>query len=54
VMRERAERIGGQLDIISGPDAGTEIELKVPAAKAYRGILAEPPWQRLWNAFRGR
>jgi len=50
VMRERAERIGGQLDIISGPSAGTEIELKVPAAKAYRGILAESPWRRLWNA----
>ena len=54
VMRERAERIGGQLDIISGPEAGTEIELKVPASKAYSGILAEPPWQRLWNAGRGR
>jgi signal transduction histidine kinase/ligand-binding sensor domain-containing protein len=55
VMRERAERIGGQLDIISGPGAGTEIELKVPAAKAYRGILAESAWRRLWNAaFNGR
>ena len=54
VMRERAERIGGQLDIISGPEAGTEIELKVPASKAYSGILAEPPWRRLWNAGRGR
>ena len=50
VMRERAERIGGQLDIISGPGAGTEIELKVPASKAYRGILGESPWRRLWNA----
>jgi signal transduction histidine kinase/ligand-binding sensor domain-containing protein len=50
VMRERAERIGGQLDIISGPSAGTEIELKVPAAKAYRGILAESLWRRFWNA----
>ena len=38
-MRERAERIGGQLDIISGPGAGTEIELRVPASKAYRGIV---------------
>jgi signal transduction histidine kinase len=49
VMRERAERIGGQLDIISGPRAGTEIELKVPASKAYRGILAESFWRRLWK-----
>jgi signal transduction histidine kinase len=50
VMRQRAERIGGQLDIISGPGAGAEIELKVPASKAYRGILGESPWRRLWNA----
>jgi signal transduction histidine kinase len=50
VMRERAERIGGQLDIISGPGAGTEIELKVPASKAYRGVLGESRWRRLWHA----
>jgi signal transduction histidine kinase/ligand-binding sensor domain-containing protein len=53
-MRERAQRVGGQLDIISGPGAGTEIELRVPAAKAYRGILDEAPWQRLWHATLGR
>jgi signal transduction histidine kinase len=50
VMRERAERIGGELDVISGAGAGTEIELKVPAAKAYRGVLTESPWRRLWHA----
>jgi signal transduction histidine kinase len=50
-MRERAERVGGQLDIISGPGAGTEIELKVPAAKAYHGILVESAWRRLWQSF---
>jgi signal transduction histidine kinase/ligand-binding sensor domain-containing protein len=48
-MRERAERVGGQLDIISGPGAGTEIELRVPAANAYRGIVVESPWRRLWH-----
>lgn len=47
-MRERAERVGGQLDIISGRDAGTEIELRVPAANVYRGILVESTWRRLW------
>lgn len=52
-MRERAERIGAQLDIISGPDAGTEIELSVPAGQAYRGIVDEPAWRRLWNAALG-
>jgi ligand-binding sensor domain-containing protein len=53
-MRERAERVGGQLDIISGPGAGTEIELRVPAAKAYRGILVESRWRRLWHSTLGR
>jgi signal transduction histidine kinase/ligand-binding sensor domain-containing protein len=49
-MRERAERIGAGLDISSGPDAGTEIELSVPASQAYRGLVDEPAWRRLWNA----
>ena len=52
-MRERTVRIGGQLDIISGPGAGTEIELRVPASKAYRGIVYESPWRRLWEAALG-
>ena len=34
-MRERAKRIGSQLDFWSEKDAGTEAELKVPAAKVY-------------------
>ena len=34
-MRERAQKIGAQFDIWSRPGAGTEIELSVPAAKAY-------------------
>jgi signal transduction histidine kinase/ligand-binding sensor domain-containing protein len=53
-MRERADRVGGQLDIISGPGAGTEVELRVPAANAYRGILVESPWRRLWHSTMGR
>jgi len=53
-MRERAERVGGKLDIISGPGAGTEIELTVPAAKTYSGILVESPWRRLWHSTLGR
>ena len=53
-MRERAERISAQLDIISGPDAGTEIELSVPASQAYRGIVDEPAWRRLWHAALGQ
>jgi signal transduction histidine kinase/ligand-binding sensor domain-containing protein len=35
-MRERARRIGAKLELWSRPGAGTEVELKVPAATAYR------------------
>ncbi len=34
-MRERAEKIGGQLKIWNRSGAGTEVELKVPGAVAY-------------------
>jgi signal transduction histidine kinase/ligand-binding sensor domain-containing protein len=47
-MRERAERIGAQLDVWSRPEAGTEIELRVPAAAAYR----EPARGLRWLATR--
>ncbi|HET6899552.1 MAG TPA: two-component regulator propeller domain-containing protein, partial [Vicinamibacteria bacterium] len=40
-MRERAGRIGGRLEIWSRPDAGTEVELTVPAATAYRGSASK-------------
>jgi len=34
-MRERAELIGGKLTIWTAAASGTEIELTVPAARAY-------------------
>jgi signal transduction histidine kinase len=34
-MRERAEKIGAQLDIWSQTGAGTEVELRVPGSVAY-------------------
>lgn len=34
-MRERAKVIGGTLTVWSQVDAGTEVELRIPAAKAY-------------------
>ena len=34
-MRERARLLGGQLNVWSAPASGTEIELTVPAARAY-------------------
>ena len=35
-MRERAKRIGGELDLWTEPGAGTEVELRVPGTIAYR------------------
>jgi signal transduction histidine kinase len=35
-MRERAGRIGATLEIYSRANAGTEVQLRVPAALAYR------------------
>ena len=40
-MRERAEKIGGQLRFWSRPDTGTEVELTVPGATAYQGSHAK-------------
>ena len=34
-MRERAQRIGAQLDFWSEMGAGTEVQLTIPAAVAY-------------------
>jgi signal transduction histidine kinase len=35
-IRERAERIGGQVHVFSRPSAGTEIELDLPSKFAFR------------------
>jgi signal transduction histidine kinase/ligand-binding sensor domain-containing protein len=39
-MRERAEQVGGQLEVWSEAGAGTEIELSVPGSVAYRTSLS--------------
>jgi signal transduction histidine kinase/ligand-binding sensor domain-containing protein len=41
-MRERAAQIGARLEIWSGPNAGTEIELSIPASTAYRTPTDRP------------
>jgi hypothetical protein len=41
-MRERATRIGGRLKIASEPNAGTTVELRVPARFAYVNASARP------------
>jgi len=45
-MRERAERIGGKLKVLSMASAGTEIHLAVPSRLAYEPAF--PARQNLW------
>jgi signal transduction histidine kinase/ligand-binding sensor domain-containing protein len=45
-MRERAELVGGRLDVWSEVGAGTEVDLTIPAAKAYAAARAR---RRAWG-----
>ncbi|WP_317987900.1 sensor histidine kinase [Hyalangium gracile] len=51
-MHERATRIGATLRVWSRTDAGTEVELKVPAAIVYRRRPRATRWSRLKAAVR--
>jgi signal transduction histidine kinase/ligand-binding sensor domain-containing protein len=44
-MRERAELLGGKLTVWSAPESGAEIELSIPAARAYAESAAP---RRAW------
>ena len=46
-MRERAQKIGGQMRIWSNNDAGTEVEVTVPEKIAYRHYRRGSLWSRL-------
>jgi len=46
-MRERAQKIGGQLKFWSRPETGTEVELSVPGATAYQS-LADKSKKKAW------
>lgn len=46
-MRERAQRIGAQLKMWSRPETGTEVELTVPGATAYKAVRVRPKRFRL-------
>jgi signal transduction histidine kinase len=48
-MRERAKIVGGQLDVWSELDSGTEVELSIPASRAY----ATPSDRRSWWSGKG-
>lgn len=43
-MRERADKIRGQLEIWSGSGAGTEVELRVPGKIAYQKASQRASW----------
>ena len=53
-MRERAERIGGRLRLLSAPGAGTEVELVVRGAVAYAAPAGRRRWGWLGRFTRGR
>jgi signal transduction histidine kinase len=44
-MRERAKLIGGSLAVWTAPDSGAEVELSIPASRAYAAPRAA---QRGW------
>jgi ligand-binding sensor domain-containing protein/signal transduction histidine kinase len=46
-MRERAKLMGGKLAVWSGLDSGTEVELSIPASRAYE---TSPARRRSWLA----
>ena len=52
-MKERAHRLGGELNIWSRAGAGTELALKVPAAVAYKEQARIPRWLARWRPFGG-
>jgi len=52
-MRERAVRIGGCLNVTSRPGAGTQIELTIPAAVAYKGGQNGRFWRWPWRTNAG-
>ena len=48
-MRERAERLGASFKLRSRPEAGTEVELRVPAHVAFeRGASRRQRWRAAW------
>jgi hypothetical protein len=49
-MRERAEQIGGQVEVWSKAGMGTEVALTIPGATVY---LSPPARRRFWS-FAGR
>jgi signal transduction histidine kinase len=51
-MRERAERIGGKLTLVSSPVSGTEITLVVPGRLIFRG--PGPGQRTVWEKIKAQ
>jgi signal transduction histidine kinase/ligand-binding sensor domain-containing protein len=53
-IRERAEHLGGELEVWSEPGAGTEIELRIPASIAYETITSQNSSWLFWRRRRSQ
>jgi signal transduction histidine kinase/ligand-binding sensor domain-containing protein len=56
-MRERAEKIGATLQVLSRPNAGTEIHLSIPGSLAFQDAATNRSWNwltRLYPEKRGK
>lgn len=53
-IRERAEKIGAKLDLLSRPGAGTEVQLIVPGKVAFQSTKSKPLWRWLNRWFGAR
>ena len=52
-MHERAQLVGGKLEVWSEPNEGTEIQLNIPAASAYTKV-AQRQWRFLNLSRKGK
>jgi signal transduction histidine kinase len=48
-MRERAERLGGELEVWSEPGAGTEVDLRIAASIVYQSSAARNNFRLFWK-----
>src|SRR6266853_1010378 len=48
-MRERAQRLGGELEVWSEPGAGTEVELRIPAPIVYESSSVRNNFWLIWK-----
>jgi signal transduction histidine kinase/ligand-binding sensor domain-containing protein len=52
-MRERAEKIGAKLEVLSRPNAGTEVQLCIPGSLGFTDRSGRQPWRWLTHLYPG-